>query len=95
MAVFNLNPFNTVPLAAATPTQLITLTPGHWNLVLLNVGAAAVYVKNAATVAAADPASFTLPPNIPIGLPIWGPGPGVWLLSTAAGTVSALLEPRE
>ena len=37
MAVFNLNPFNTVPLAAATPTQLITLTPGHWNLVLLNV----------------------------------------------------------
>ena len=91
MAV-TLTPFNTVALAAATSTQLIAST-GHWNLTLLNLGAAAVYVKNAATVAAADPASFALPPNLPMNLVISGPS-GIWLLSTAAGTVSALLQPR-
>jgi hypothetical protein len=94
MAVFTLNPFNTVGLAAATATQLTIAVSGHWNLTLLNVGTAAVYVKNAATVAAADPASFSLPPNIPMNLVIWGPT-GVWVLSTAAGTVSALLQPRD
>ena len=93
MAVFNLSPFNTVALAANVATQFLAPV-GHWNLVLLNIGAAVVYVKNASSVAAADPASFSLPPNIPISIVTWGPGPGIWLLSVAAGTVSAMLQPR-
>ena len=93
MAVFTLNPFNSLALAANAADQLIAGT-GHWNLTLLNTGTAALYVKNAATVGAADTASFTLPPNIPMTLVIWGPT-GIWVLSTAAGTVSVLLQPRD
>lgn len=94
MAVFSLNPFNTVALSAATATQLTVAASGHWDLTLLNTGTAPVFIKNASSVGAADPASFTLPQNLPLNLVIWGPT-GVWLYSTAAGTVSAMLQPRD
>ena len=90
MAV-QLNPYNNVALAASTPTQLAA-SSGWWNLTLIAT-AAGTYIKQNNTVAAADPASFPLPANIPVNLVIWGPS-GIWALATAAGNLGALLTPQ-
>ena len=84
--------YNDVALPAGTPTQLAAGL-GHWNVTVINTGTAPIYVKQAATVAASDPASFTLPPNIPMSFVIWGPT-GFWMLSAAAGTASVMITPR-
>ena len=84
--------YNNVALAAGTPTELVGGL-GHWDVTVINTGAAAIYLSRASTVAAGDPASFTLPPGIPIRFAGYGPS-GVWLFSPAAGSASVQVAPR-
>lgn len=93
MAVINLTPYNTIAVPIGAATQLVA-PPGHYNLTLLNMGTAPVFIKNASTASASDAASFGLPVNVPCTLVIWGPD-GIWIATGAsAGSVSALLQPR-
>ena len=87
-----LNPYNTITLASGTPQQL-TAPSGHYNLTLFNSSTGSIYLGSSNGVGA-NATSFTLPTNQSITLTIWGPT-GIWVSSgAAAGTVSALLQPR-
>lgn len=95
MAVITLSKFNTVAMASGAVDQLIGPGPSGWyDLTLLNIGTGPVYIKDAATVAAGDPNSFELPPNLAITVVVFATT-GVWATpGAAAGSVSALLQPR-
>lgn len=92
LAVTQLGPFNTITLASGTPQQLVG-PAGHYNLTLFNSGANPVYISGANTVGA-NATSFALPINMSVTMVVWG-ATGVWVSSgAAAGSVSALLQPR-
>ena len=90
MAAITLQPFNTLSLAATTPTQLVASTVGNYTLQLLNLGTGQLEISANPAMPAA--ASFTLPINTMFQVSIWGPT-GVWVQATQAGTVSVALVP--
>ena len=87
-----LKAYNSVTLASGTPQQL-TAPTGHYNLTLFNTSTGAIYISDSNSVGA-NATSFDLPTNMAMTITIWGPT-GVWVSSgAAAGTVSAMLQPR-
>lgn len=84
-----LQPFNTIALAAATPTQLVASTMGNYTVQLLNLGPGDLQISS-------DPAMasfFTLPASMGFPVSIWGPT-GIWVSAAEAAEVSAALVPR-
>ena len=92
MAAITLQPFNTLSLAATTPTQLVAPTVGNYTLQLLSLGTGELEISANPAMPAA--ASFTLPMNMLFSVPIWGPT-GVWVQATVAGQISVALIPRQ
>lgn len=85
-----LQPYNTLTLAANTATQLTT-PQGTWTVLILNLGPGNLFIKGANTVSATDPASFELPINLSLTLLVNG---SIWIAADAAGKASVALIPR-
>jgi len=90
MAAITLQPYNTIAVTAAAQ-QLVAPGPGHYYIQILNLGPGNLFIKNAGTVAAADPASFELPLGLSIMPYVTG---GIWVCADAAGKCSVALVPQ-
>jgi len=93
MAALNLGPYNTLTLAASTPTQIISPGGGHCYFNLLNLGTGNLFISNLSNVGN-NPTSFKLPTGLVL-LPIAVYGPtGIWVAVDTAGSISVAVVPR-
>jgi hypothetical protein len=92
MPAINLQPYNTIALAASTAQQLVIQNLGHYNLLIFNLGPGNLFIKNDGSVAPGDAASFELPLNLSIAPLVTG---GIWIAADAPGKCSVAVVPRQ
>ncbi|HXA25620.1 MAG TPA: Ig-like domain-containing protein [Acetobacteraceae bacterium] len=83
-----LKPLNTLSLVAATPQWLVGPL-GNYTFQMLNLGTGPVLISESPSFNS----SYTLPPQTPFALSLWGPT-GIFVSAAAAESLSVALIPR-